>query len=67
MDFIYTKAGSLNEALRLKAEYEEGAAFIVGGTDLLVDIRNNALAPMPEIIIDISGLDEIRYIRLYCA
>ena len=63
MDFIYEKAGSLAEALKLKAKYEEKGVFIVGGTDLLVDMRNNVLEPEPKAVIDISDLDEINYIR----
>ncbi len=63
MNFIYEKAGSLAEALRLKAGYKENGAFIAGGTDLLVDMRNNLLAPEPKAVIDISDLDEINYIR----
>ena len=61
MDFIYEKAGSLAEALKLKAGYKENGVFIAGGTDLLVDMMNNALEP--EVVIDISRLDEINYIR----
>jgi len=63
MVFVYKKAGSLDEALELKSRYEESGVFIAGGTDLLVDVRNNALEPEPKAIIDISGLDEINYIR----
>ena len=63
MDFIYEKAGSLAEALRLKAEYKEDGVFIAGGTNLLVDMRNNVLKPEPKAVIDISELDEINYIR----
>ncbi len=63
MNFIYEKAGSLAEALRLKAEYKENGVFIAGGTNLLVDMRSNVLEPEPKAIIDISVLDEINYIR----
>lgn len=63
MDFIYEKAGSLTEALRLKAGYKENGAFIAGGTDLLVDMRNSVLEPEPKAVINISDLDEINYIR----
>ncbi|MFC1977816.1 FAD binding domain-containing protein [Chloroflexota bacterium] len=63
MAFIYKKAGSLDEALELKSSYGEAGIFIAGGTDLMVDIRNDALESEPGAIIDISGLDEINYIR----
>jgi len=63
MDFVYKKAGSLDEALDLKSRYGESGVFIAGGTDLLVDIRNNAVRPELKAVIDISSLDEITYIR----
>jgi len=63
MDFIYEKVSSLEEALLLKSRYKEKGVFIAGGTDLLVDVRNNVLELEPKVIIDISGLDEINYIR----
>jgi len=60
---IYKKAESLEEALRLKSDFGESGVFIAGGTDLMVDMRNNALETEPEAIIDISALDEINYVR----
>lgn len=63
MDFTYEKAGSLAEALKLKAKYKEKGVFIAGGTDLLVDMRNKVLEPEPEAVIDISDLNEINYVR----
>lgn len=64
MDFTYEKAASLTEALRLKARYGERGVFVAGGTDLLVDIRNDNLPIKPQVIIDISELAEIDYIKL---
>ncbi|RLC71578.1 MAG: xanthine dehydrogenase family protein subunit M [Chloroflexi bacterium] len=61
MKFVYKKPGSLAEALELKARYRERGVFIAGGTDLLIDLKSGLL--QPEVIIDISSLDEIRYIR----
>ena len=63
MDFIYEKARSVEKACELKARYKENGAFIAGGTDFLVDMRNNVLEPEPRAVIDISDLDEINYIR----
>jgi carbon-monoxide dehydrogenase medium subunit len=63
VDFIYEKARSLRETLELKSKYGKNAVFIAGGTALLVDIRNDVLKPEPEAIIDISAVEEIRYIR----
>jgi carbon-monoxide dehydrogenase medium subunit len=61
MDFHYEKAGSLEEALELKSRYGDDGLFIAGGTDLLVDMRNNVRASGT--IIDIADLEEIFYIR----
>ena len=63
MACIYEKAGSLAEALKLKAKYKEKGVFIAGGTDLLVDKGNNVLEPEPKVVINISDLNEINYIR----
>jgi len=63
MASMYKKAESLEEALELKNRHGEGGVFIAGGTDLLVDIRNNTLEPQPEIVIDISCLEEIDFIK----
>ena len=62
MDFIYKKAGSLDEALRLKAEYKGDAAFIAGGTDLLGVLKDEILPQYPDAIINIKtipGLDKV--------
>ena len=64
MGFTYEKAASLTEALRLKARCGERGVFVAGGTDLLVDIRNDMLSVEPQVIIDISELEEIDYIKL---
>jgi carbon-monoxide dehydrogenase medium subunit len=63
MVFAYKKARSLNEALELKSSYGEAGIFIAGGTDLMVDIRNDTLESEPKAIIDISGLKELNYIK----
>ncbi len=63
MDFIYKKPASITEALSLKAVHKDNGAFIAGGTDLLVDMKKSTLRTEPRAIIDISGLEEISYIR----
>ena len=63
MVFAYKKAVSLNEALELKSSYGEAGIFIAGGTDLMVDIRNDTLESEPKALIDISGLKELNYIK----
>jgi len=61
-NFEYKKLSTLDEALSLLGQSQDGAMILAGGTDLLVKIRNRVWHP--EILIDIKGipgLDEIRY------
>ncbi len=55
------KASSENEALELLEKYGEQAKIIAGGTDIVIDLRNNKINP--DVMIDISSIDEMRYIR----
>ncbi len=56
----YFKAESVSEACELKDEYRDEAAFLSGGTDLIVDIREGDFDR--EYIIDISDLQELSYV-----
>lgn len=60
-DFVFLKAESISDALKLKDEYKEEASFIAGGTDLLVDLRNEKVEP--EALIDISDLSELVFVK----
>ncbi len=55
------KASSVEEALGLLAKYGSDAKIIAGGTDLVIELRAKEIDP--EVIIDISHIDEIRYIK----
>jgi carbon-monoxide dehydrogenase medium subunit len=59
--FTYQRAGSVDEALRLAADGGEDAKFLAGGHSLL-PLMKLRLA-VPEILIDIGRLRELRYIR----
>ena len=61
MDFNYERPKSLEEALKLRARYRGDVTFMAGGTDVLVDIRNGVLKP--KVLMDISSLDELNYIK----
>jgi len=61
MDFNYERPKSLEEALKLRARYRGDVTFMAGGTDVLVDIRNGVLKP--KMLMDISSLDELNYIK----
>lgn len=55
------KASSTDEVLKLLEEYGKNAKLIAGGTDIVIELRNKHIDP--EVIIDISAIDEIRYIK----
>lgn len=57
----YYTATSIEEAVRLLAEYGEKARIIAGGTDLLVEIEHKTRTPATLIdVTRIGGLDELR-------
>jgi carbon-monoxide dehydrogenase medium subunit len=59
--FTYQRAGSVDEALVLAADGGEDAKFLAGGHSLL-PLMKLRLA-VPEILIDIGRLSELRYVR----
>ena len=60
--FDYFKPKTLEEALRLLAQHGEKAKWIAGGTDVIVMIKQKAMAPDVLISLQgIPGLDQIQY------
>ncbi len=59
--FEYRRAGSASEALDLAAEGGEDTKFLAGGHSLL-PLMKLRLA-MPEVLIDITGLRDLSYVR----
>ncbi len=59
--FDYVKPKDLPEALRLLQQYGAGAQVLAGGQSLMA-IMNLGLA-MPEILVDITGIDGLRDIQ----
>ncbi len=60
--FDYLKPKTLEEALTLFSKYGEKARWIAGGTDVMVMIKQNTMAP--DVLISlrgIPGLDQIRF------
>lgn len=55
------KSLNIVDTLKLLEEYENKSKIIAGGTDIVIALRNNYINP--EVMIDISSLDEIRYIK----
>ena len=60
--FAYTRADSLDEALGLLAENGEDACILAGGQSLLPTLNMRLSAPA--LLIDISGLDELKRIEM---
>jgi 4-hydroxybenzoyl-CoA reductase subunit beta len=58
--FTYLTPGSLEEAVRLRSENGSEAAFMAGGTDLLVNIKQRVTTP--RFIIGIRRLPELQEI-----
>jgi carbon-monoxide dehydrogenase medium subunit len=54
--FEYRKAYSLQEALEAASASKEASAFLAGGTDLLVQIREGR--KQPRYLIDVKGIQE---------
>jgi CO/xanthine dehydrogenase FAD-binding subunit len=61
MQFEYTKAESVEEAMELLAAGGGEAKVLVGGTDLLVNIQEGLESP--PMLIDIGGLTELKGIE----
>ena len=60
--FDYFKPKTFEEALTLLAQYGEKAKLIAGGTDVIVMIKQKAMAPDVLISLQgIPGLDQIKY------
>ena len=59
--FEYVRPGSIEEAVAALAVAGENACVLAGGTNLVVDIKTESIAP--ETIIDISGLPGLRGIE----
>jgi carbon-monoxide dehydrogenase medium subunit len=59
-DYEYFKPTGIRETLNLLAEYKQ-AAVLAGGTDLVVNLKENATAPPA--VIDIKGLSELNRIE----
>lgn len=60
--FAYLAPSSVEESLKMLAEYSGRAKVIAGGTDLIVNIRAETVTP--EVLVDIERLEELRFIRV---
>ncbi len=62
-NFNFIKPDNLEEACDLLVRYKDRAKLIAGGTDLVIALREEKLPNCLEIIIDISNLEELNYIK----
>lgn len=60
--FDYVRAASAEEAIKLLAAHGGGAKLIAGGQSLIPALNLRLMSP--DIVIDISGLDSLRGIRI---
>jgi len=59
-EFDYKKPATIDEAVELLAQYGDKAKVLAGGTDLVVMMKEDILAP--EMVIDIKGIKELKEI-----
>jgi CO/xanthine dehydrogenase FAD-binding subunit len=62
-NFNFIRPDNLDEACDLLIRYKDKAKLIAGGTDLIIALREEKIANCLEIIIDISNLGELNYIK----
>ncbi|HCL90020.1 MAG TPA: hypothetical protein DHW70_01655 [Candidatus Atribacteria bacterium] len=62
-NFNFIRPDNLEEACDLLVRYKDRAKLITGGTDLIIALREEKLPNCLEIIIDISNLKELNYIK----
>ncbi len=55
------KGKSVDEVVELLAKYDKDAKIIAGGTDIVIDLRNNRIDP--KVLIDISSIEELKTIK----
>lgn len=55
------KAKNLDEVLELLKQHTDKAKLIAGGTDIVIDLKHGKISP--EVLIDISDVNELRFIR----
>lgn len=61
--FDYLVAQSLDEASNLLVELGPAARIMAGATDLIIPMKDHAVKPEPEYLIDIKKLPELDYIE----
>ncbi len=52
------KGNSISEVVEILDKYKEEAKLIAGGTDIIIDIRNEKIKP--QVLIDVSAIEELK-------
>lgn len=60
-NFEYQRPAGLQEAYQLRADYGYKSHFLMGGTDLTVEMDQGLLSP--DLLIDLKGIDTLKEIR----
>lgn len=55
------KPSKVEDVLKLLEEHGDDSKLIAGGTDIVIELRNEYINP--KVMIDIAGIDELRYIE----
>lgn len=62
-EFNFVSPKNVSETLELLASYQKRAKVVAGGTDLIVELRKDHGPPDLELLVNISHLVELNYIR----
>lgn len=60
-DFNYERPASLNKAMALRTSYGASSSILAGGTDLIVNLKDENIRP--KMIIDIKDLGELKKVE----
>ncbi len=63
-EFGYLSPKTVAEAMSALATFGSRAKVIAGGSDLLYLMKRDSLVPLPDVIVDIKGIDELRSLDL---
>jgi len=59
-EFTFVSPKTVTEALLALGTFGSRAKIIAGGSDLLHLMKRDSLVPLPDVIVDIKGIDELR-------
>lgn len=62
-NFNFYRAQSLDDALKVLKDKGKKVKVVSGGTDVMIDLRNEDLPAEVETVLDISGLDELKGVK----